>query len=244
MEESKPFQIKLATFEGPLDLLWSLIKKSKLDITQISLSEITAEYISYINMLKSLDVNIASDFVLMATTLLHYKSQILLPIDNEIADDYDPPLPPELVQQLLEYKKYQDAAYKLEHLAQNTEEFFARPNEQFVFDFEENGQWQEVSLLELISAFAKIAESYNVPLTQAIEVDEITVEESMSFIRDKLNKQQSFVFSELFLNKPTKIELVTTFLAVLELVRQRDIAIRQHQLFGEIRIFQKNIDPT
>lgn len=242
-QENQEFKVKLPTFEGPLDLLWNLIKKSKLDITEISLSQITAEYIDYINLLKSLDIDIASDFVLMASTLLHYKSQILLPVDNDLEDDYDPPLPQELVDQLMEYKKYQEAAHKLDELSENQGEYYPRGGTQFVFDFEEGREgWEEIGLLGLINAFAQVAESFDLQLVKEVEVDEVSVEQGMEQVRSKLKSNNNFLFSELFGDKPSKVELVSIFLALLEMVRIREIAIKQHQLFGEIRIFQRELE--
>src|SRR6056297_984409 len=105
--------IHIENFEGPLDLLWSLIKKAKIDITEISLAEITEQYLQYLKLMEQLNVNIAMDFIVMASELIYYKSRVLLP-GAEIDDEYFvPPLPPELVQKLLEYKKYQQASKTL-----------------------------------------------------------------------------------------------------------------------------------
>jgi segregation and condensation protein A len=236
-EGRKPYQIKIDLFEGPLDLLWNLITKSKLDITQISLSQITEDFLRYIHLLKSFDIEVASDFILMAATLLHYKSRMLLPFESDLKDDENYSLPAELVQQLLEYKRFQQVADKLFTLEQETAEIFIRSSEQSVFEFADDDNWQEVNILDLLAAFSKIAEKFDQRKIESIEIDDISVEECIQRIKILGKLKTNFLFHEIFSAKPSKIELVATFLAILEMVKLKKISIRQHNIFGDIRIF-------
>ncbi len=243
IDQPHSFVVETGKFKGPLDLLWSLIIKSKLEITEISLSKITKDFLSYLSLMKILDIELSSDFSLMASNLLHYKSKALLPIESYVDENFEPPLPPELVQQLMEYKKFQQAAHNLESLEQQTNEIYIRKTEQMILEFPDDQNWKEVSILDLLTAFSKIAAGYQLEkkTIKKIVIKEYTVAESIAKIRNKLIFSESFIFLDLFAEKTEPIEIVATFLAILEMVKLKEIIIRQHTLFGDIRVFKGQI---
>lgn len=228
--------IAIDKFEGPLDLLWSLIKDSKLDITEISLSLVTEQYIGYLRLMETLNIQVAAEFIVMASELLYYKSKALLPA-GEMDDEYFvPPLPPNLVQKLLEYKKYQAAAEDMRRMFENQSDCFTRsapPPET-----EENGLYLEVSLFDLLKAFADVIDSQETIEQEEIIFDEVLVSDRIAFIDTLLAERESLLFEELFQAAPGRAMIIASFLAILEMSKMRRIKIMQHILFGEIRIFR------
>ncbi len=223
-------------FEGPLDLLWSLIKESKLDITEIPLSAITEQYIGYLRLMEKMNIQVAAEFITMASELLFYKSKALLPA-GEMEDEYFvPPLPPNLVQKLLEYKKYQAAAGELRSLFENQSDCFARPAAGP--EPEGEGLYLEVSLFDLLNAFAEVIDSKETIEEEEIVFDEVLVSDRIAFIDSLLLQRESVLFEELFTCAPGRAVIIASFLAVLEMSKMRRIIIMQHRLFGEIRIFR------
>lgn len=240
------FQIKIDQFEGPLDLLWGLIQKSKLDITSISISRITGDFIAYIALMKILDVDVSADFTYMASNLLYYKSKALLPIDPGLDEEYEPPLPPELVQQLLEYKKYQKAARNLENIEERSNDFYLKKNDQIMLEFPGDENWNDVNILDLIEAFTRITAKIGEKKSDLhkIEMREYSLDDSIAKIRNKIFSEKNFLFNDLFTGQTDALEIVTTFLAILEMVRMKEIVVRQHRLFGDIRVFQSEQAPV
>lgn len=233
---SEKCMISIEKFEGPLDLLWNLIRESKLDITEVPLALVTEQYIAYLRMMESLNIQVASEFILMASELLYYKSKALLP-SGEIEDDYFvPPLPPDLVEKLLEYKKYQAAAASLR-------EKFERQSDCFFRKIEPAGGsdsevYLEVSLFDLLKAFADIIDSQETIEQEAIVFDEILVSDRIEYIESVLSQHESVLFTDLFQENPSRGIIIASFLAILELAKMFRIKIMQHRLFGEIRIFR------
>jgi len=222
-------------FEGPMDLLWTLIRESKLDITEISLSMVTEQYIRYLRLMENLDVQIAAEFIVMASELLYYKSKALLPA-GEMEDEYFvQPLPANLVQKLLEYKKYQAAAEDMRSLFENQSDCFSRPPRDE--EFAQDALYLEVPLFDLLKAFAEVIDSQETIEQEEIVFDEVLVSDRISFIESLLADRESFLFEELFPPAPGRAVIIASFLAVLEMARMRRIRIMQHRLFGEIRIF-------
>ncbi len=233
--------IHIENFEGPLDLLWSLIKKAKIDITEISLAEITEQYLQYLKLMEQLNVNIAMDFIVMASELIYYKSRVLLP-GAEIDDEYFvPPLPPELVQKLLEYKKYQQASKTLWDMFEIQSDSYSRVNYPQV-DNEDDPVLVEVSLFDLLNAFVKVLDSQETVEDREIVFDEILVSDKIRFITDKLHDRDQIHFSEIFSEKPGRAEIVASFLAILEMAKTGLIKLMQHRTFGDIRVFRRFIN--
>lgn len=232
--------IHIDQFEGPLDLLWSLIKKAKIDIVDISISEITEQYLKYLSMMKDMNISIASEFINMASELIYYKSKMLLPT-SEIEDEYFiPPLPPELVQRLLEYKKYQKASYNLKDMADIQSEAFARETD--ISKYIENEEYTTMSLFDLLNAFVDVLGSQSKIEEKHIHFDEILVSDRIDFLVNLLRKKERITFKELFPTVPSVSMVVASFLAVLELTKVQKIKIMQKKNYGSIEIF-RNFDP-
>lgn len=238
------YKVKLEVFEGPLDLLLYLIKKEELNIYDIPITLVTAQYLEYLNLMELLDLDIAGEFLVMAATLMQIKSKMLLPPDPDgiETDEADPRA--DLIKRLLEYKAFKDAAERLHLFELERAKLFTRtgvepevdPNDLSLLD---------VSLFDLIGAFTKVLKE--IPNTDAHEVskDEFSVAEKVHEIFHRLAKNATIYFSALFKQAKNKMEAITTFLAVLELVRLKEILVRQDAQFGEIEISRnaKAIEP-
>ncbi|MDD5449567.1 MAG: segregation/condensation protein A [Candidatus Omnitrophica bacterium] len=238
-------KIKLEVFEGPLDLLLYLIRKEEIDIYDIPISKITEQYLEYLEFMKLLDLNIAGEFILMAATLMHIKSKMLLPPDpNEVKEEEegDPRL--ELVQKLLEYKKFKEAAGQLFEKELRQKDVFAR-GANAIDAGEDPKPCFEASLFDLITAFNKILKDIPKEVFYEVIKDEFTVEGKMHDIFHLLVSRPVIYFSDLFQNAKSKFEVVTIFLAILELIRLKEIAAVQESVFGEIKVERnpENIKP-
>jgi segregation and condensation protein A len=232
------YRIKLPAFEGPLDLLLFLIRKSELDIYDIPIEAVTRQYIDVLHSLQQLDLEIAGEFFVMAASLMEIKSRMLLPkghaaVADETDDDaMDPRW--ELVHQLLQYKKFKEAAGGLAALAQfEQDKLPRRVVEQSVADDER--PLKPVDRIELWNAFnivlRRLAEKL---VVGEIRDEQVTVADQMESLLQRIQTTKSFVFSDLFPNRTTLRVLVATFLAVLELTRLRKLAIRQDDAFTDI----------
>ena len=232
------YRIKLPAFEGPLDLMLFLIRKSELDIYDIPIEAVTRQYIDVLHSLQQLDLEIAGEFFVMAASLMEIKSRMLLPkghaaVADETDDDaMDPRW--ELVHQLLQYKKFKEAAGGLAALAQfEQDKLPRRVVEQSVA--EDERPLKPVDRIELWNAFnivlRRLAEKL---VVGEIRDEQVTVADQMESLLQRLQTTKSFVFSDLFPNRTTLRVLVATFLAVLELTRLRKLAIRQDDAFTDI----------
>ncbi len=238
-----PYKVKLESFEGPLDLLLYLIKKNEVDIYDIPISNITQQYLGYIEIIKLFDLESASDFILMAATLMRIKAQMLLPkssIEEEIDDVEDPRQ--ELVYRLLEYKRFKDVAIDLGEKEKVSRTQFPRG----AFRYEKNGFDREylsssdVTLFDLVSAFKRIVEQSKKTSIHWVQVLNVTIEERIDFLLQKLDEEDEIKFVELFDLQDDKIVWIVTFIAVLELIKQQIIRASQANPFEEIYIKKLN----
>ncbi|MEK6714747.1 MAG: segregation/condensation protein A [Candidatus Omnitrophota bacterium] len=237
------YKIKLQVFEGPLDLLLYLIKKDQLNIYDIPMVEVTDQYMRYLELMELLDLDIAGEFLVIAATLLHIKSKMLLPPDpNEQLEEEEEDPRLDLVEKLLEYKRFKEAAEHLRGREKMRQDVFTRrTNEQ-----EERGEvYFEASLFELISAFSKALKDIPKDIFYEVIKDEFTVEEKIHQVLHLLFEQPMVKLSDLFNQAKSKLEIVATFLAILELIKIKEIRIVQTQIFGEIQIIrnEENIVP-
>ncbi|UCB56657.1 MAG: segregation/condensation protein A [Candidatus Omnitrophota bacterium] len=234
------YKVKLEVFEGPLDLLLYLIKKEEIDIYHIPIAKITEQYLEYLNLMRLLDLRLAGEFLVMASTLMQIKSKMLLPIDETQAEEEQEEDPrAELVRRLLEYKRFKQAATSLEKLEEAQSDVFRRrvtPESLDGTGEPAEEDYFEASLFDLISAFSKILKT--VPKKEFLEVvkDEFTVERKVHDLLHLLVVKPVIYFSSLFEKAKNKVEIVTTFLAILELIRLQEIAVRQKGSFGDIQI--------
>lgn len=239
-------KIKLEVFEGPLDLLLYLIKKEEIDVYDIPIAKITQQYLEYLELMKLLDLSIAGEFILMAATLMHIKSKMLLPPDpNEVKEEEELDPRMELVQKLLEYKKFKEAAGQLFDMEIKQKDVFPRvPN----YEAEDDGskKFFEASLFDLITAFNKVLKDVPKEIFYEVIKDDFTVEGKMHDIFHMLVEKPLILFSELFSGAKNKFEIVTIFLAILELIRLKEIVAVQDKLFDDIKIERnpENIKPV
>ncbi|MBN2039491.1 MAG: segregation/condensation protein A [Spirochaetes bacterium] len=229
------YVLTIDNFEGPLDLLWDLIKRAKIDVTEIYISQITEQYILYLKLMEKMNVKIASEFIVMASDLLYYKSKALIP-GEELEDEYFiPPLPPDLVERLIEYKKIQLTSQKLKDYYDNQADTFYRQNpEQEVIDEDYIG----ITLFDLLDAFTKILTDKVQVEQEEIVFDEILVGDRITYIADILKDKDHIRFVDLFPERPSRALLIVTFMAILEMAKHGQLKIMQHRVFGDIRILR------
>jgi len=228
------FRVKLSVFEGPLDLLLHLIKKHEMEIYDIDMAKITEQYLEYLNIMKSLNINVAGEFLVMAATLLHIKSQMLLPVEEkEEEGEEDGPDPrEELIRRLLEYQRYKDVADELRERSLLGRDVFTRQPNEIELDFDPG--LEEVSLFQLVAAFDKVLKAAKIESVHEVEIERVTVRERIVAVLEMLEQVTSMPFEELFSDVGTRDGMIATFLAILELIRLRVIRIRQTELFGPI----------
>ena len=235
------YKVKLNFFEGPLDLLLFLIKKERIDVYDIPISRITEQYLAYMELLQLLDLDIAGEFLVMAATLMHIKSRMLLPSDEDQEEEESAEDPrEELVRKLLEYKKYKEAASCLQDMRDTSKEVFLRSgkDENEKFFTKKEGDYFEASLFDLISAFRKVLKDIPKHTFHKVVKDKITVADKIHEIYHILTGREKVLFSDLFTKSVDKDEVIATLLAVLELIKMREIIILQKGSFGEIEILR------
>jgi segregation and condensation protein A len=233
------YKVKLEVFEGPLDLLLYLIKKEQLDICDIPIARITGQYLEYLNLMQLLDLHLAGEFLVMASTLMQLKSRLLLPAEEQqLQEEAEEDPRSELVRRLLEYKKFKEAANHLQELGLEQAKTFRRRVAPADLGIDQRENYFEASLFDLISAFSKIVKT--IPRKEFLEIikDEFTVEKKVHDLLHFLVIEPVIYFSKLFERAKNKVEVIATFLAVLELIRLKEITIRQSQSFGEIQIMR------
>ncbi len=228
-------KVQLEIFEGPLDLLLHLIKKNEVSITDIPIATITEQYLATMELMQSLNLDMAGEFLVMAATLIHLKSRMLLPAGDEEPDE-DEGVDPraELIKRLLEYQRYKDAAAALEQREVLTRDVFIRASA----PVEEAGprEFREVSVFELLGALKRVIDRLPKDTVHEVTLEKITVREKMALLLDTLRNTSRVLFESLFAGVKTRIEIIVTFLAMLELVKVRAIRIFQEQPGDEIVI--------
>ena len=226
----------IGDFEGPLDLLLHLIKKSKMEIFDIEISKITEEYINYINSMAELNLDIASEYLVMAAELIEMKSKKLLPAKEEKEDEEDINPEEELKRRLIEYKKYKESTEVFRNLEEKRSNYFTKSPENIKnYSLEKLENDGNVSLFDLLDAFQKLLERREAskPRNTKIARKEMSVKERVIKIRDILKTRKTVNFVELF-DDFSKPYVVVTFLSVLEMVKGREINIKQASNFSEI----------
>lgn len=224
------YKVKLDIFEGPLDLLLYLIQKDEIDIYDIPIAHITEQYLRYIRLMRELDVDLAGDFLLMAATLIHIKSRMLLPVEvKELEVELEDPRS-ELVHRLLEHKKYKAAAEMLWSRAQVEQEVFTRA----LLETDKENPEVAVTTIDLVEAFKKILERHKKEVAVEIEQERVNVEMKITYLRALLQSATRVNISELLEACASRLELVVTLLTVLELAKEAVILLVQESHFGTI----------
>ncbi|MBI3597804.1 MAG: segregation/condensation protein A [Nitrospirae bacterium] len=232
------YAVKLPAFEGPLDLLLHLIKKNEVHIYDIPIALITRQYLEYLDLIKSLNLAVAGDFLVMAATLIHIKSKMLLPPSETDEEEEDEDPRTELVMRLLEYQRFKDAAQGLEAREQEWREVFHRPVSLGSGEPTDEINLVDLSLFDLLEALRGVMQRAPEKKDLEIVVDALSVQERMGLILDRLDAQESITFASLFDDDTTRLAMVVTFLALLELIRLKRLRILQTELFGAIRIWK------
>ena len=232
------YKVKLEVFEGPLDLLLYLIKQDEIDIYDVSLERITSQYLQYIQAFKELNIELAGEFIVMAANLIYLKSRSLLPVDQqppeEDAQEDDPRW--ELIRQLIEYKKFKEAAAELHLRGLEQERIFAREDAS-VLDTDQALRLGEVGIFQLINAFQTVIKRIEARQdVQEIFAERFSVSEKIDAILQCVASGASIRFSDLFGAVVSRVEVVVTFLALLELIRLKQVRAVQKNIFEEIEI--------
>lgn len=231
--------MQLEIFEGPLDLLLYLIKKEELDITEVAIERITSQYLSYVETMKMLNIDLASEFVVMAANLIYMKSRALLPkSERPPEEDEDEENPHwELIRQLIEYKKFKDAAGDLGERAERLEGYFPHQGEKAPKPPASNSPLDELSIFELIQSFQTVLKRFEEAhdFGQIVD-DRYTVSDRVEYLMAEMKPGQSRSFISLFEKASSRSEVIVTFLAVLELMKMSCLRVKQDVLLGEIEI--------
>jgi segregation and condensation protein A len=242
----EPYKVKLEIFEGPLDLLLYLAKKDEVDVHDLSLERITKQYLEYMNAFKMLNIDLAGEFVVMAANLMYMKSRTLLPkqvqLPEEEAEEDDPRW--ELIRQLIEYKKFKDAASFLQRRALQNENFFpAVPEAPEGMEVDDGPEPfpKELGIFDLIQAFQGILDRFNedpkaVPEMREIVDERWTVADKIEYLLKHVKPGESIGLLALFPYGCTRDEMIVTFIAMLELIKLRQFRVRQDTMLGTIEL--------
>lgn len=234
------YNVKFEVFEGPLDLLLYLIKKEEVDIYEVNLTRLATQFIEYIDTMRMFDLEIAGEFLVMAATLMYIKSRELLPVEQQVQtegeeDEADPRW--ELIRQLVEYKKFKDAAVQLQSLEARQENVFPRQPGKIEFAPEPAAVKPAVSIFDLLNAVNSVLQRFNKKEDpRDIFEDKWTVSEKIEHVRTLVSQKSRLKFSDLFANASSRSEVICTFLALLELIRLKQLVCAQTEVFGEIDI--------
>ena len=237
------YKVKLEIFEGPLDLLLFLVKQNHLEIEAIPIAKITDQYLQYLELMQALDLEVAGEFLVVAATLMQIKSRMLLPPEALPPGEQEEPDPAqELIERLKEYQRFKEAAELLSGMEKQRLVQFSRPvsREGEPAEVEE---YVEASLFDLLNAFSQfMSGEVSRDLFHEVIQEEFTVEQKVAHLREVIRQAKKIRFTELMRQAKTKPEAIVTFLALLEMIRLKEILIVQDQLFSEILILEKPND--
>jgi segregation and condensation protein A len=233
-------RIHLPQFDGPLDLVLYLIRREKIDVHDIPIAPITRQYMAYLDLMRELNLDVAGEFFVMAATLIHIKSKMLVPVEPTEAEGDEETVDPreELVRRLLEFQRYKEAAGILHQQAQIRAAQWTRPDTVLPLFDDAGEEMIEAGLYDLIAAFKELLERRKVLVAHEIEDEGPPVEQRMQELLTIIREGESLEFLELFATLVTKAEMIVTFLALLELIRLKRVRVYQRGMFGPIRVFR------
>jgi segregation and condensation protein A len=238
---SDAYRVRLESFEGPLDLLLHLVRINEVEITDIPIIEITRQYNEYLELMSGLSLEIAGEYLVMAATLMHIKSRMLLPPDPESGEDDESADPrAELAQQLLDYQRFKQAAESLQAMESRRTLIWTRDEVPQEFVDEE---LLAVDMFDLLQAFQKLLGRLGDETQRELRRENVTVAEKISWLSDLLDQRDSINLSQLLEDLPTRMDCIATFLALLEMLRLRLVLVFQRKLFDEIRIARRPDPP-
>jgi segregation and condensation protein A len=235
------YKVQFEVFEGPLDLLLYLIKKEEVDIYEVNLTKLATQFIAYIDLMREFDLEVAGEFLVMASTLMYIKSRELLPVDQQVQvegeDEGEDPRW-ELIRQLVEYKKFKDAAVQLQSFEARQENVFPRLPVKMEFESALPAVKPEVSIFDLLNAVNGVLQRFKKREGDARDIfeDKWTVSEKIEFILKIISERGGVRFAELFESAASRAEVICTFLALLELIRLKQLVCVQPEHFAEIEI--------
>src|ERR1039458_401221 len=235
------YKVQFEVFEGPLDLLLYLIKKEEVDIYAVNLTKLATQFIEYIDLMRQFDLEVAGEFLVMASTLMYIKSRELLPVKQQVvveAEDEGEDPRWELIRQLVEYKKFKDAAAQLQTLEERQENVFPRLPGKIEFESEAAPAKSEVGIFDLLNAVNSVLKRFQEKTAGSREIyeDKWTVSEKIEFVLKIIAERGAVKFSELFETAANRAEVVCTFLALLELIRLKQLVCLQPEPVAEIEI--------
>ena len=229
------YKLKLELFEGPLDLLLYLVKKDHLNIYDIPIAQVTGQYMQYLELMQVLDLNIAGEFLVMAATLMQIKSKMLLPAEETLVQEEEDPRA-DLIKQLLEYERFKEIAEELRQRETSQREILKRPKLPLQEIPQEPPLYFEASIFDLITAFSSVLKEVPKELFYEVIKDEFTIEEKIHTLLHLLLVTPTVGLNDLFTKAKNKLEIIVTFLSILELIRLKEIIVFQREVFGEIEI--------
>jgi segregation and condensation protein A len=237
-ESDFPFAVAVAdVYEGPLDLLLDLIRRQDVDIYDIPIAKITAQYLAHVEKMRELDVNVAAEFIYMAAVLIHIKSKMLLPRDPEAASEQQEDPRNELVNRLLEHEKFRSAAQMLLQKQQIEDAVLTNPSLKEFMEAEGTEPEIAADVIDLVKTFQQVLERVRTRPVLNVDEETVTVGQMIDYLRRRLSLEDRPVrLKQLLMRIPSRQALVCMFLALLELVRLQAIQVRQERLFGEIAV--------
>lgn len=232
----KAHRIDLEMFEGPLDLLLFLIKRDELNIYDIPIAKITKDFLNFVNLARELKLHSAGDFILMAATLMKIKARMLLPIEADGDDEIEDPRT-ELMNMLLEYKRYKEASEAFGSLEREQRPHYYHIPTPWLGEAEDHTQLlEDVKLYDIMLTFQYLLKNYEEPVTHTVAVEEVSLTEQVGFLNTLLRANAKLRFSELLAQFESRLVIVVTFLAILEMLRNHQIKVKQTQLFDDLMI--------
>jgi segregation and condensation protein A len=240
-------RIHLDSFQGPMEVLLYLIKAQEVDIFNIPIATITDQYLKFLDLVEAKQLDVAGDYLVMAATLIQIKAKMLIPADIDVddeegAEEEDPRL--ELVEKLIQYRMYKDAAARLAGLEEERANWYTRnvkPEADLLYSPEDDTDFLEVSLFDVAQAFKGVMRFLHEDRPHTVELEGSSVDEKIEFIQTLLDMQPSVGWVDLFQMARNRVEAICFFLAILELCRMNAISLHQHAAYGEIRLFKKKI---
>ncbi len=227
-------QFKLGDFEGPLDLLLFLIKQSEINIYDIPIATITEQYLEYLSYATRIDLGDITEFYVMASTLLYIKSRMLLPVEINLDEELEDPRK-ELIEKLIEYQKYKKLSELIEEKEKEAEWGIKREKQQRILPFPDEEIWEQISVWDLLTTFSTIISS--ISSEKIIDLyEEVSINEKITLIHEYLESKGEFRFTDIIVRENSIMEIICSFLAILEMVKSRQIVIFQNKLFGDIMI--------
>jgi segregation and condensation protein A len=231
------YRIKLDNFEGPLDLLLFFIHRDQINIYDIPISSITQEFLDYIQLLKSMNIELAGDFILMAALLMKLKAKMLLPVESNNEDEFDDPRT-DLVQRLLEYQRFKEASNSLSNIHQEHSYHHPKGIRQPVGTTAENPSEfvKHITLVDLLKVYKNIIDRLPTHTPYSVNHEEIHLEDQLSFIRKKISKCKKILFSEIIKTLTSRLQIIVTFMALLEMLRIGELKLFQKEPFSDIML--------